>query len=709
MHKTSEKNACMINRVKKTLPILLSPFILAIIPTVVIILLVPMNRDRYLLELVDHKLAPINYYTFFEDLNNDGYSEEIHLFSTESHTSLKIFHHTGQVYDQWNLHGSFAFWKYNSLYVAGDYNGNGFRELFVFTISNDSIFMHGLFDLYSDTLHIKNRFIAHTGPGNLRPDPFIIEADMEDLNGDGNRELIFGIGAGFSLYPRNIFAYYIDADSLVRSPYSGYGIRGIVQADLNGNGKREMIVMGNAPGNIHSDTVVYHDHHNWLMVFDQHLEFLFEPKAFPEHYVILKPFAVNKDHGTYLACIITSYRGFMPALYYRFDSSGRVIERKEIPGNVIFSASSGMPLSWEKSKGMVFALISTTFDLSVYDTQMNLVRFLPSYGFQFFRAFDLDGDGQQEIVGFNTSLGKIHVFREGFRFPVSASFEPRDNSEAIFCIIQRGQDHPRLFFQHTQNQHIFDYGPNPNYYLNYGIYLLIYAGMLGFTHFSRRIQRRQLLKQQETEKRIAELQINLVKNKLDPHFSINALNSIIQAIRDDRKEVAEDGLLQFVSIYRSMLVSADKIDHGLDEEMAFTKSYLNIERLRYDKAFDYCIEVSHGVDHATLVPKMIMQIHAENAVKHGLSSVGSGGKLHIAISQSEEGLQIVITDNGIGFTKGKEAAQNKRSQGLVMMQELYGLYRITTGTEVVSQIQDVINERGEIAGTEVQITITQTI
>ena len=692
----------MISLLKKITPILLNPFLLALVPAVVIIMLVPMKRDRYLLEEVSKVIVPNHAVSFYDDLNQDGRSEQTDISQSATNTWFYITDAEGFLVDQWNLWGRFDFEKQYSVYMSGDYNDSGTKELFFFTLAGDSILLHGLFDIHSNSLQIRDRFIARAGPGRQRPDPYVFTANMDDLNGDGNKELIFGISSGFSLYPRNVYAYYIDQDSLVSSPTSSYHIRGIVQADVNGNGKREILLHGFASSNADAQNATYHDHTNWLMVLDQNLDFLFEPVDLGGKYEDCFVFSSIVDNQPVIFVTVTNWKGSPIARHYRFDHSGAILWQGEtsesIRNVVLFNDEKGAEL---------FAASFPNFDLALYNADMELVRVAPRLGFVDFKIADIDKNGENEFIGVNPTHGIMHVSRSGFRFPVSVPFEWDERGGANIQLIERGGERTQLFLQIGRYRYVFDYGPNPMYYLNFGVYLLIYAGVLAFTFLTRGVQRRQLLRQQETAKRIAELQINLVKNKLDPHFSINALNSVIQAIRDDRHKVAEDGLLQFVGMYRNMMVSADSVDRSLDEELAFTQSYLNLEKLRYDGVFDYAIEVAPGVDHSTPVPKMIVQIHAENAVKHGLAPLKSGGRLHIAVGQQQGSLQIVITDNGIGFTKGKEASGSRRSQGLAMMEDLYTLYYKVSKRLIVSEIEELYENSDKTVGTRVKIIITQ--
>jgi hypothetical protein len=690
----------VIKQLKKITHLLLNPFVLAILPALVIIWLFPWKRDRYLLEEVSRVIVPEHAVSFYDDLDQDGRSERIDINQSATNTWFSITDAGGFLVDQWNIRGRFDFAKRYSVYMSGDYNDSGTKELFFFTLAGDSILLHGLFDIHSDSLQIRDRYIARAGPGRQKPDPYVINGSMEDLNGDGKKELIFGISSGFSLYPRNVYAYYIDQDSLVSSPTSSYHIKEIVQADITGNGKREILLQGFASSNADAQNATYHDHTNWLMVLDQNLDFLFEPIDLGGKYEDCFVFCSMVDNQPVIFATVTNWKVSPVARHYRFDHTGislRCVESKE---NITRIALA------KNEKGADFFAASTSgFDLALYNGDMELEKVVPGQGFNDFKIADIDKNGDDEFIGVNSALGVIHVSRSGFRFPVSVSFEWDETLPGMIQLIKRGDERTQLYFQTGRYQYVFDYGPNPAYYLNFGVYFLIYAGMLAFTLFTRSVQRRQFERQQQTERRITELQISLLKNKLEPHFSINALNSVIQAIREERHEVAEEGLMRFVGMYRHMMVSSDSIDRALDEELAFTESYLELEKLRCEQLFSYQIEVSPGVDHGFRIPKMIIQLHAENAVKHGLAPLKTGGLLHIEIKKPGDQLQINITDNGIGYTKGVQASTNPRSQGLEMMKELYALYHKVSNTKIVSEIEELKDESGVVTGTRVSIRI----
>ncbi|MEZ4974403.1 MAG: hypothetical protein R2820_13915 [Cyclobacteriaceae bacterium] len=79
------------------------------------------------------------------------------------------------------------------------------------------------------------------------------------------------------------------------------------------------------------------------------------------------------------------------------------------------------------------------------------------------------------------------------------------------------------------------------------------------------------------------------------------------------------------------------------------RSYIELEQLRMDHAFDYAIHVDQSVNPDDVeVPPMIIQPFVENSIWHGLNRRGAGGKLTIHITKNGEQLECRVEDNGGG-------------------------------------------------------------
>ncbi|MFO7999157.1 MAG: histidine kinase [Bacteroidales bacterium] len=703
----------MANGLKKYFRFLANPFLISVVPALIIAWLIPVNHSRYLLETLSAEYMDDRTFYFYEDLTGDGYSEKIKLEEGPNANSILVYDHTRAAYNQWNLHGGFGFVHTDCLYISGDYDGDEQKEIYVFTLSNDSIFLHALFDLNEHSLAIKNRFLTGVGPWDHGPDPHIIPAEMQDLDGDGNKELIFGINTGFSLYPRNVYAYYIDQDSLVSSPESYAQIRQIIQADLSCDGNRELLLETYSSANIGPEDALYHDHSSWLMVLDQNLQFLFPPVEIEGRFTTVKPVEIPDAESTRLAALVAT--GSEEETFLRYYTP-----EGEYTGNLLLPGDPSNVFYYQNPGSKPFFVFSYHFEgFRAYDTLLNpLGTYLRPGNYAASRVFELALDDEKEkiITATVRETNTFHVIRPDLRHPVTAEIFWPEGLNPLVSIIHRGEKRPHISLQAGRNHYIFDYRLNPKYTLNFGFYPAIYLAVLAFALLISRLQKNKLRRELETEQKITELQLSLVKNQLDPHFSLNALNAVMHAAKNQQYEAVETGLSHFSNIYRSMLLSGGTSRRSLEEELAFTESYLELEKLRFKGRIDYRITVAPDVDTSILLPKMLVQIHAENAVKHGLSPLKTGGMLRIGAEASGDKLMITIEDNGVGRASARETdarhppayadSEQSTGMGLALMQELYGLYKKYYNQHIASQITDLRDENGQPAGTLIRIEIS---
>ena len=192
---------------------------------------------------------------------------------------------------------------------------------------------------------------------------------------------------------------------------------------------------------------------------------------------------------------------------------------------------------------------------------------------------------------------------------------------------------------------------------------------------------------------------------MDPHFTMNAVNSVIASINQNDKEQASQHLLHFSDMYRHLVLTADKIKCSLSEEIEFTRNYLIMEQFRYKDKFTFDIIVNPGVDLAWEVPKMVIQSPVENAVKHGLLNLPGQGHLQINALVNDNDLVLEVIDDGIGRIKASEIENKSTGKGMKVMGEFLDLFQKTTGTKVETEIHDLLGLDGNPSGTKVIVRI----
>jgi LytS/YehU family sensor histidine kinase len=200
---------------------------------------------------------------------------------------------------------------------------------------------------------------------------------------------------------------------------------------------------------------------------------------------------------------------------------------------------------------------------------------------------------------------------------------------------------------------------------------------------------------------------------MNPHFLFNSLSSIQHLIVSQQTTKAYRYLTLFSNFLRSLLNYADKNFIPLDEELKILKMYIELESLRFDQTFNYEITVDETLaNDEILLPTLMVQPFAENAIWHGLLHQEGEKKLSIRFTNNaEEHLTCTIEDNGIGrsrsdqIKKGKMNSVSHESKGIEIIRERLILMQQKTGKPAHVEISDVHNPQGIISGTKVTITI----
>jgi ligand-binding sensor domain-containing protein/putative methionine-R-sulfoxide reductase with GAF domain/two-component sensor histidine kinase len=154
---------------------------------------------------------------------------------------------------------------------------------------------------------------------------------------------------------------------------------------------------------------------------------------------------------------------------------------------------------------------------------------------------------------------------------------------------------------------------------------------------------------------LAEAQLSALQTQMNPHFIFNSLNSIKGMILANEQQKASRYLSKFALMIRVTLNQSKEIFTSLYENLTHLENYLLMEKLRFDDSFSYQIVVEDSLDkEETMMPTLMIQPLAENAIWHGLLSKEGEKKLLISFYQKEEVIYCTIEDNGIGINQAEE-------------------------------------------------------
>jgi|GEM_PF-37671 len=678
--------------------VILSPWVLSILPFLLIILLIHNDFRKYLLETGQATVLADKSYAWYDDLDGDGSSEMLFIKSSGNFTSLALNGVNG-IIDQWNFRGGLCFQYVKCPGITGDSNGDGMKEVYIFTLSSGSILLHCINNIKDSYDPVINRLISVAGKSDNPPDPFIIPAEMEDLDGDLIKELIFGIGSGFSKSPRNVYSYNIVRDSLSVSPESYYYIWKILQTDITGDGTREIIPYGYATSNVGPEEAEYHDCSATLMVLDKNLRFLFRPLQMGGNYSKITPVSEIRGNRGALAFLFNPASSELNSTIYHGDSDGTVSDSLHLPfyANDIISTKSGR-------KNLILLSVPGK-GIGLFNEQPEEKKFVDFKGDPEIVYDDFDSDGKREILLFCFNMGSIKIFREGLKHPVELAVPTGATADFLLSDKRHDSSGNMISIQSGRNHYLLKYGKNPLYPFRFLVYFLIYSGLFAFTFFVKKIQEAPTKRKFETEKKISELQMALIRNQLDPHFTLNVINSVIYSVEHYSTEQAGNHLRRFAGLYRNLLLSAGSVQRTISEELEFCRDYLELEQMRFNGKFEYNINVGDNVDASFLIPRMLVQIHVENAIKHGLAPLKSGGSLTVSMEKQAGALLITVEDNGIGREMSAGFQKKSTGKGLGIMNELYSVYGKYYNESISSEITDLFGSDGKAAGTRVLIKI----
>jgi len=144
---------------------------------------------------------------------------------------------------------------------------------------------------------------------------------------------------------------------------------------------------------------------------------------------------------------------------------------------------------------------------------------------------------------------------------------------------------------------------------------------------------------EKLEKENMEIQYETLKNQVNPHFLFNSLNVLSSLIQTDPSK-AEEFVDEFASVYRYVLEVKDKSLVTVQEELEFIRSYLFLQKIRFDKSLNVRIDIPDSVM-LDFIPPLALQIVLENTIKHNLITRDSPLCVEIFLENSE----IVVRNN----------------------------------------------------------------
>ncbi len=145
---------------------------------------------------------------------------------------------------------------------------------------------------------------------------------------------------------------------------------------------------------------------------------------------------------------------------------------------------------------------------------------------------------------------------------------------------------------------------------------------------------------QQAELLSREAELKALKAQVNPHFLFNALNSISALTTADPGK-ARDMCIRLSEFLRNSLRLGERTSIPFSEELALTRTYLDVEQVRFGKR----LRIVQDFDAACAdceVPPLLVQPLVENAIKHGIATLVEGGEISITGRRMRDSVRVAI-------------------------------------------------------------------
>ena len=201
------------------------------------------------------------------------------------------------------------------------------------------------------------------------------------------------------------------------------------------------------------------------------------------------------------------------------------------------------------------------------------------------------------------------------------------------------------------------------FFLPYWAGLALLLGVLSY----RRL-RDVTLRAAHVESEYVKARLQVLHGQINPHFLFNTLHSV-HGLIDEQPAVARTMLVRLSDLLRRSLQQGPREESGqgqieLAEEVELTRTYLEIQQMRFSDRLQFDIQVDNALAHAR-VPVFILQPLVENAIKHGIGGESErvvvrirarahGGMLELEVANTASRPSQGVREFGVGLSNTTE-------------------------------------------------------
>lgn len=150
-------------------------------------------------------------------------------------------------------------------------------------------------------------------------------------------------------------------------------------------------------------------------------------------------------------------------------------------------------------------------------------------------------------------------------------------------------------------------------------------------------------KEQELLKQhTAEVELDLLKSQVQPHFLFNTLNNIYYVAQVQSPETAQL-LAKLSNIMRYFVDEAPQKEIQLSTEIQFIRDYIDLEQMRLRYPMDIDIRIDGNIESVRMPPMLIIPL-VENVFKHGIDKRSANNFLYLCLKVQDDQLRVEVSN-----------------------------------------------------------------
>jgi two-component system, LytTR family, sensor kinase len=135
--------------------------------------------------------------------------------------------------------------------------------------------------------------------------------------------------------------------------------------------------------------------------------------------------------------------------------------------------------------------------------------------------------------------------------------------------------------------------------------------------------------------------LKYLQSQLNPHFLFNTLNSIY-SLSLQKSDKAPDVIIKLADIMRYLIYECNETKIALDKEIAFIRSYIDIEKIRYKADVRFTVE---GETKDVMIEPFLFISFIENGFKHAMNDASPEPFIYITIKVNGKRITLNVVNN----------------------------------------------------------------